>query len=152
MINWQPTQLAGRNINYWIQCPVPVQEQMACVKKHRTTWLFAEIIFNLKITEVPFWVLFLQLGRLLTVESSVGGEGVCGFVLTKQFPYRYLWANANTKGSRGLLLKAIPLQNYERLANVPLRSMENHQAERKKKNHSSDMAAQRRLNLFYVPL
>lgn len=73
-------------------------------------------------------------------------------VLTKQLPYRYLWANANTKGSRGLLLKAIPLQNYERLANVPLRSMENHQAERKKKNHSSDMAAQRRLNLFYVPL
>lgn len=73
------------------------------------------------------------IGKTLTVESSVGGEGVCGFVLTKQLPYRYLWANANTKGSRGLLLKAIPLQNYERLANVPLRSMENHQAERKKK-------------------
>lgn len=55
---------------------------MACVKKHRTiiSIFRNNIQFKDYISSVLSFV--FAIGKTLTVESSVGGEGVCGFVLT----------------------------------------------------------------------
>lgn len=68
MINWQPTQLVGRNVNYGLQSSALVGEWMAC-EKTRMTWLFAETIFNVKIAGAVLWVPIFATEKTWMVES-----------------------------------------------------------------------------------